>query len=388
MCCILTPPIPVAAEEPLHKIPTLTYTLIGVEAAIHLVVRIIVGLQNLELIPAETLMTIHSWLGYTPSKSYPWTFFTYAFLHGDLFHLIGNLLPLWLFGVFIEERLGPVKYLLLLALATPAAVLGHEILVQSSAQPGEMDLPMIGASGYLMGILGAFLVLMPMAMYRCVVIFWFVFILRIWPITLPAAIYLPLFVFWNDLYAILAGSASNVAHGAHLGGAALGVLLAGFVRFTPRTQRSIDRQLAEEKEERERSNELARLNFHEALDRGAAHAALAIVRECEKDGRPLRLTLKDRVRLAEGLEQEGEAFLAGQTYRSLLAGEELNQDQRLEIGLRLAKILLHYERNVEATKELLRALHREHQTSPRYPEIERLVEQVQEFERNLYKRPR
>lgn len=388
MCCLLTPPIPVAADQPLYKIPTITYTLIGIEAAIHLAVRIVVGLQNLEMIPAETLATIHSWLGYTPSKAYPWSFFTYAFLHGDLFHLIGNLLPLWLFGVFIEERLGRAKYLLLLVLATPAAVLGHEILIQSSGIPGERDLPLVGASGYLLGILGAFLVLMPLAKYRFIVIFWFVFIIRIWRFTLAAAVYLPIFVFWNDLYAVLAGSASDVAHGAHLGGAVVGMLFAGLVRFTPRTQRSVDRQLAEKKGEQERSNELARQNFHEALDRGAAHAALAIVRECEKDGRPLRLTLKDRVRLAEGLEKEGEAFLAGQTYRSLLAGDSLNRDQRLEIGLRLAKILLQYERNVEATKELLRALHREHQTSPRYPEIERLVEQVQEFERNLYKRPR
>lgn len=388
MCCLLTPPIPVAAEEPLHKVPTITYTLIGVEAAIHLGVRIVVGLQNLEILPAETLVTIHSWLGYTPSKAYPWSFFTYAFLHGNLFHLIGNLLPLWLFGVFIEERLGRAKYLLLLVLATPAAVLGHEILVQSSGIPEERDLPLVGASGYLMGILGAFLVLMPLAKYRFIVIFWFVFIIRIWRFTLAAAVYLPIFVFWNDLYAVFAGSASNVAHGAHLGGAALGILLAGLVRFTPRTQRSVDRQLAVEREEQVRANELAHRNFSEALDRGAAHAALAIVRESEKAGHPLRLSLRDRVRLAEGLEKEGEAYLAGQTYRSLLAGDSLNREQRLEIGLRLAKILLHYERNIEATKELLRTLHREHQSDPRYPEIERLVEQVQEFERNLYKRPR
>lgn len=147
-----------------------------------------------------------------------YTVLTSVFLHGGWFHFIGNMLFLWVFGNNIEDAMGPPRfvafYLFCGILAAMAQVLAH---------PGS-PVPMVGASGAISGIMGAYLVLYPKARVHMLVLL-FVFFTRI---TVPAYLMLIYWVFLQALGGLptLAGGASGggVAFLAHLGGFFAGLL--------------------------------------------------------------------------------------------------------------------------------------------------------------------
>ncbi len=140
------------------------------------------------------------------------------FLHGDIWHLGGNMLYLWIFGDNIEYALGHVRYLLFyLAVGICAA------LIQVVAFP-ESTVPMVGASGAISGVLGGYLVKYPRN--RVTLLFFFFIIIRI--IRVPAMIALGLWFAYQLLNVFLEyGNAmtGGVAWYAHLGGFVAGLLL-------------------------------------------------------------------------------------------------------------------------------------------------------------------
>lgn len=145
--------------------------------------------------------------------------FTAMFLHGGWLHLIGNMLFLWVFGDNVEDRLGSVRYLLLYLAAGLAG-----FMIQMGANPASA-VPMIGASGAIAGVLGAYLIMFPKSRIIALVpiIFFFTFI------EMPAIVFL---ILWFGLQ-LLNGVASIgtqgnlVAWWAHIGGFLTG--LAGAV---------------------------------------------------------------------------------------------------------------------------------------------------------------
>jgi membrane associated rhomboid family serine protease len=141
------------------------------------------------------------------------TLFSSMFLHGGLFHLAGNMLYLWIFGNNVEDHLGHVKFLMFYLLCGVAAALTHTLAeIQSTV-------PMIGASGAISGILGAYLLLYPRA--RVVTMIWFFFFLRF--IRVPAFIVLGLW-FLMQLPGALGGR-DGIAWFAHIGGFVFGLLI-------------------------------------------------------------------------------------------------------------------------------------------------------------------
>ncbi len=151
------------------------------------------------------------------------TLFTSMFLHGSFFHIFGNMLYLWIFGNNIEDIMGPFRFLLFyLGCGLIAA------LVQISFQPNS-PVPIVGASGAVAGVLGAYLIAFPRA--RVLSAVFLVFIIRI--VELPAAFIL---VFWFIIQAF-SGAASltkGFAHGgvawfAHVGGFVAGAV---FLKLT------------------------------------------------------------------------------------------------------------------------------------------------------------
>ena len=84
-----------------------------------------------------------------------YTLLTYMFLHGDIFHLSSNMLFLWVFGDNVEDAMGHVKYLVFYLICGVAAGLAHAYMLPAS------KLPLIGASGAVAGVIGAYLVLHP-----------------------------------------------------------------------------------------------------------------------------------------------------------------------------------------------------------------------------------
>lgn len=159
-----------------------------------------------------------------PLEGRQWlTVLTHMFLHGGVVHLLGNMWFLWIFGGNVEGRLGPLRFLLFCLLAGVAAA-GAQIAVGPFSA-----VPMVGASGAISGVLGAYLVLFPTAFVWSLVP-WIVPILPI-----PAVVFLVLwFVLqaYNGVGALLsgAGGAGGVAWWAHAGGFAAGVVMTLWAR--------------------------------------------------------------------------------------------------------------------------------------------------------------
>lgn len=148
------------------------------------------------------------------------TLITSMFLHGGLAHVFGNMLYLWIFGDNVEHRFGHLQFLTFYLLS--GVVAG---LAQVAVSP-ESIMPMIGASGAISGVVGAYLVLFPRN--RVYVIFFF----RI--ISVPAAIVIVLwagFQFFAGYQSISGKQSGGVAYMAHVGGFVAGVVTAAIARL-------------------------------------------------------------------------------------------------------------------------------------------------------------
>jgi len=144
------------------------------------------------------------------------------FLHGSLFHLLGNMLYLWIFGNNIEDYLGSVLFTFFYLVCGLAAAFTQVLFSPNSR------VPMIGASGAIAGILGAYFILFPRARVMTFV-FLFIFI-RVVPI--PAAFVLG---FWFLAQVLNIGLGGGVAWFAHIGGFLAGIaLVLALRRLRPR----------------------------------------------------------------------------------------------------------------------------------------------------------
>jgi len=147
---------------------------------------------------------------------------TSMFLHGGWLHIIGNMLFLWVFGDNIEDRMGHAVYAVFYLLAGVVAA-----FIQGVLEPNSV-IPVLGASGAVAGVLGAYLVWFPGATIRVVIPF---FILIFIPIPIPAWIMIGLW-FAQNLFAgyasisDAAGEGAGVAWFAHIGGFVFGLVIA------------------------------------------------------------------------------------------------------------------------------------------------------------------
>jgi len=142
------------------------------------------------------------------------------FMHGGVLHIAGNMLFLWVFGDNVEDRLGHIRYLLFYFGAGIAATLAHALI------SGLSDVPIVGASGAIAGVLGAYFVLFPHSRVRTLV--FLLFFVTI--IDLPAPIFL---VYWFVIQLFQGvgsiGMSTGVAYAAHIGGFAAGYLVGRLV---------------------------------------------------------------------------------------------------------------------------------------------------------------
>ena len=144
------------------------------------------------------------------------TVFTSMFMHGGWLHLIGNMLYMWIFADNVEDSMGRLRFIVFYLLCGIAAVLAQSLPDTSS------QVPMIGASGAISGVLGAYLLLFPRA--RVLVMIPLGFIMKAH--YLPAAVVLGFyFVFQVVMTAMTPTGGGGVAFAAHLGGFAAGAAL-------------------------------------------------------------------------------------------------------------------------------------------------------------------
>lgn len=151
-----------------------------------------------------------------------WPFLTSMFLHGGWMHIIANMWTLWIFGDNVEDRMGPVRFLVFYLLCGFAAGVVHCLANTEST------IPSVGASGAIAGVLGAYLVLFPYA--RVIVLI----PILLYPLffELPALAYLGFWaliqVFSGTLSLAGPSNVGGVAWWAHVGGFAAGILLQFF----------------------------------------------------------------------------------------------------------------------------------------------------------------
>lgn len=158
------------------------------------------------------------------------TLFTSTFLHGSWFHVISNMMALYIFGDNVEDRLGHMRYLVFYILGGLLAGLTHLWAYPAS------ELPTVGASGAIAAVLGAYLLLYPRAQVITLIPMFFFF--RV--VNIPAPVYLGLW-FLMQLFngtlslAVASFQSSGVAWWAHIGGFVAGFLLVKL--FEPHQQR-------------------------------------------------------------------------------------------------------------------------------------------------------
>jgi membrane associated rhomboid family serine protease len=208
--------IPIRDDAPTVRKPYLTVSLIVVNSLIFFY-SISLGARGFQLftiqfgyIPVEFV----SGLELTPqlAASAYLTPFASMFMHGGWLHLIGNMLFLWIYGNNVEDYFGPVKFLLFYIVSGLAAIALYTLFGPSS------QVPLVGASGAIAGVMGAYIVLHPRARITVLVIFFFIQF-----VVLPAKVVLGIWFVYQLLMSMI-GSATGggVAWMAHVGGFAFG----------------------------------------------------------------------------------------------------------------------------------------------------------------------
>jgi len=156
-----------------------------------------------------------------------------VFLHGGFLHIGGNMLFLWVFGDNVEDRMGHARFLIFYLFAGIVATLVHSFsaLLGLLSNPGALDMGVVGASGAIAGVLGAYLVLLPGSQIRTLVIFIFITVINI-----PAPFFIIVWFVMQLLPGLssLGAAGTGVAYWAHIGGFGVGYILARRMAGRPR----------------------------------------------------------------------------------------------------------------------------------------------------------
>ncbi|MBT9130128.1 MAG: Rhomboid protease GlpG [candidate division WS2 bacterium] len=168
---------------------------------------------------SKEYMTVVMQYGFIPSSFSLPNLFSAMFIHGGFMHLLGNMLFLWIFGDNVEDRLGHLNFIIMYLTAGVVATLTHAVLDLNS------NIPLIGASGAISGVIGSYFVLYPGAKILTLVPLG----LFITVVALPAYIFLGIWFIIQLIYgftALGAISEGGVAWWAHVGGFVVGYIWA------------------------------------------------------------------------------------------------------------------------------------------------------------------
>jgi membrane associated rhomboid family serine protease len=214
---------PLQDTIPSRGVPLVTWTIILINA--------LAFFYELSL-PPDELQRFVFLIGFVPARfavdpaaAFP-TLITCIFLHGGWAHFIGNMWMLYLFGDNVEERMGPVRYLIFYLLCGVGAGLAHYFMYPTS------EIPSLGASGAIAGVLGAYFRLFPTSrvITLILIVFWPIFV------EIPAVIFIGVWfiaqLFSGTLALLGPQNAVGIAFWAHVGGFLAGIVLVSL--FTPR----------------------------------------------------------------------------------------------------------------------------------------------------------
>lgn len=212
---------PISDDNPSHIKPYVTYTFIGICVAVYLW-QFSLGAKEGEQAVFQLGMIPARLFGYKDlppdlATVSPWmTVITSMFMHGGFMHLGGNMLFLWIFGDNVEDSMGHLRYAIFYLACGAAAALTQGMLNPDS------EIPMVGASGAISGVMGAYVLLHPYATIRVLLFLGILF----WIAHVPALLVLG---FWFAAQLFNAATAPadvpGVAFWAHVGGFVAGAIL-------------------------------------------------------------------------------------------------------------------------------------------------------------------
>jgi len=223
---------PIRDDQPRFSKPLINYFIIALNIAVYVLLEVPAQTQGAR---AMNLLINQFWLiphdltrAIAGAPQYPLganilTILTSMFMHGGISHILVNMWCLWIFGDNVEDYLGHFSYLIFYLLCGVAAALTDVALARTS------DVPMVGASGAIAGVMGAYFLLYP----RARVLTWVIFIFFWW---LPAWIWLGFWFLSNFFDAVVVASGTHhqtggIAFAAHVGGFVTGLIL---IKLFPR----------------------------------------------------------------------------------------------------------------------------------------------------------
>jgi len=214
--------LPLTDNVPTRRFPVVTVALIAANFAVWLFYEIPDGVQHsvvqLGYRPCEVVDQCRN-----VGEPWPVNALTLMFTHGGWEHIIGNMLFLWIFGNNVEDTFGRARFVVFYFLAGFAATALQTIVTLAFATRAGAEIPNVGASGAIAGVLGAYILLFPAARVTT-------WLLPVFIFQLPAFLFLGLwfaFQLWDGGYAFTHPEAGgNIAYFAHIGGFAFGLLTA------------------------------------------------------------------------------------------------------------------------------------------------------------------
>jgi membrane associated rhomboid family serine protease len=201
--------VPLGTDRPLHRPSVVTLSLIIANIAVYAVDKSLTQVDPSRRDVIDRLIL-------DPRSFHIWALVTYAFLHANFYHIAGNLLTLWVFGPNVEDRFGRLGFLVFY-LAGGAAAGGFHCIFERS--------PVLGASGAIAAVTGAYLVLFPRTQIKAL------FLLILGIIQIPAWWFIGARIAW-DIWSTGSGHSGNVATGAHLAGYTFGATISMFLLWT------------------------------------------------------------------------------------------------------------------------------------------------------------
>ena len=207
---------PYKDDNPTTTFPFVTIGIIALNIVVY-ILQVLAGGDGRQVVLAygaipNNILTLESTQPIHPFL----TIFTSMFMHGGLFHIFGNMLYLWIFGNNIEDRLGHIRFLIFYLFCGTAAALAHILSAAGSV------VPMIGASGAVSGVLGAYILMFPYARIHTIIFLGFF----VQTVRIPALIVIGFWAIIQVVNGLVAQGSQNqggVAWLAHVGGFAAGL---------------------------------------------------------------------------------------------------------------------------------------------------------------------
>lgn len=198
------------------NIPSKTFSYLNI---LIIATNILVGIYMYTLTSYDYQDFIYRF-GFIPARFSLLSLFTSIFVHAGFLHLFSNMLFIWIFGDNVEDKLGHLNFLILYLISGVVSVITHSVFDLNST------IPLVGASGAISGILGAYFVFYPRAKVLTLVILG----IFITVVAIPAHIFLGIWFIlqlFNGIVGLsLQGSSGGVAWWAHIGGFITGVTIA------------------------------------------------------------------------------------------------------------------------------------------------------------------